>query len=263
MYAFTPKQCDSQLECFVELSRPYYAPPYGIQTAPRGNWHLNQYQTREVFNIACKALRVHTPYAIEQRLAGESFLPDERSRWWEKLSCGRLDLVRALSRKDPAAQMWMNLLSQHTKEADTLLAMPLWKLSGIGGASVNTVLTWRRSVEAMGVQIPQFPRKSEISSLRYTKRLLEALKDPETMWAGLNVAIFCLRLAQAQGNLAHYILTYETIIDERWSACQRDISELGNLLRFYAEWFSLLQLHILTEADLVEIEKDLTGRFQV
>jgi hypothetical protein len=260
MYAFTPIQCDSQPECYVELSRPAHGPFFGVQTAPRGNWHLRQYQSCEVFNIARKTLGVETPYAIEKLLSGESFVPDDPTRWWEKIRDGRLDLVRALARNHYASRMWMERLLEYTDEAHRMLAMPLWKLSAPSKVSVNAVLTWRPEVEAMGVQIPRFPDRSEISGLRYVEQLSELLKGgAKTIWAGINVAIFCLRLAQAQGHLAHYALTYEAIVSDKWHWFGIDQPLLSKLLLFYGEWFSTLQLHVWMEADLIEIEKDLTA----
>jgi hypothetical protein len=259
MYAFTPVQCDSQPECYVALSRPSYGPGFGIQTAPRGNWHLRQYQSREVFHIARKTLGVKTPYAIEKILLGKSFTSDASPRWWEGLRDDGLDLVRALARKDPKSRMWMDRLSKYTNEADCMLAMPLWKLSEIGGASVSAVLSWRLAVEAMGVPIPKFPDRSKVSVAQYIEQVSEPLRHLKTMWAGVNVAIFCLRLAQAQGNLALYAITYETLIDDGWSWYARSQSHLGNLLLFFGEWFSTLQLRVWTEADLIEIQEELTA----
>lgn len=258
MYAFSPVQCDSWPECYVELSRPLRGLCFGIQTTPHGNWHLRQYQGREVFHVACKTLGVETPHAIEKILSGESFSLDAPSRWWEGLRDG-FDLVRALARKDPKSRMWMDRLSKYTDEANSVFAMPLWKLSEIGGASVSAVLSWRLTVEAMGVPIPKFPDRSKASVAQYVELLSEPLRHLNTMWAGVNVAIFCLRLAQARGNLALYALTYETLIDDRWSWYARSQSELGKLLLFFGEWFSTLQLHVSTEADLIEIEEELTA----
>jgi hypothetical protein len=81
----------------------------------------------------------------------------------------------------------------------------------------------------------------------------------KTMWAGVNVAIFCLRLAQAQGHLAHYALKYEAIVKDKWHWSGIDQPLLCNLLLFYGEWFSTLKLHAWAEADLIEIEKNLTA----
>lgn len=259
MYAFTPVQCDSQPECYVELSRSPHGPPFGLQAAFLGNKHLRQYQAREVFHIACETLGVETPYAIEKLLSGESFESADPPRWWEKLRDGRFDLVRALARNDPKSREWMGRLSKYTDKANRMLAMPLWKLSQPSRVSVNAVVTWRPAVEAMGVQIPQFPDRSKNCGLRYAEQLFKLLKNPQTRCAGINVAVFCLRLAQARGDLAHYVLTYETLVDDKWFWYARSQSQLGDLLLFYGEWFSTLQLDVRTESDLIEIEEELTA----
>ncbi|HZG18618.1 MAG TPA: hypothetical protein VE092_01275 [Herbaspirillum sp.] len=211
----------------------------------------------EVFDIAARALNAGTPYEIEQILTGESFLPDERTRWWERLRKGSYDLIGALKRNEPKARDWMRRLAKHTNEADRLLAMPLWKLSEPGVASVNVMWTWRSAVENMGVVIPKFPDRSESSACRYKESLLSLLRNYQTTMAGINTALFCLRLAQAQGNLGCYILTYEKIVADKWPWSTNLF--LGKLLLFYAEWFSTLQIHCLREDDLIDVEQDLNA----
>ncbi|WP_233177117.1 hypothetical protein, partial [Ralstonia sp. ASV6] len=61
----------------------------------------------------------------------------------------------------------------------------------------------------MGIPIPEFPARSKQCARRYVEQLFEPIRSPDTTWAGANVALFCLRLAQARGDLASYALTYE------------------------------------------------------
>lgn len=259
MYAFSPVQCDPPPGCYVELTR---FPLHGIQCAPRGNRHLRHYQSRLVYDIACETLGVWTPYAVEKQLMGNAFVPSERSRWWEKLRYGRLDLPRALARGDPASKAWLERLARRTNDASRVLSMPLWALSTIGGVTVEAVVSWRGPVSAMGVPIPEFPAHTKQSARRYVDQLFEPIGSPGTTWAGLNVALFCLRLAQARGDLASYALTYEAIASERWRCCMMCAGPAADqcwrqLAMFYGEWFSTLCLRLSTEAELMEAQEDL------
>ncbi|WP_143811182.1 hypothetical protein [Paraburkholderia piptadeniae] len=218
-----------------------------------------------MFDIACEVLGVWTPYAIEKRLMGDAFLPDERSRWWEKLRYDRLDLPRALQRGDRASRIWMDRLSGHTSDASKALAMPLWPLSSIGRVSVEAVMTWRTSIEAMGTHIPELSARSMQSARQYVDQLYEPLRAQHTIWAAANVALFCMRLAQACGGLANYALTYETIASERWRHCMMGAGTAATdtwqrLRLFYGEWFSTLQLHITKESELCEAIDALSSR---
>jgi hypothetical protein len=83
-----------------------------------------------------------------------------------------------------------------------------------------------------------------------------------TTWAGANVALLCLRLAQARGDLANYALTYETIASEKWrlymmSAGLAADEAWHQLAMFYGEWFSTLRLNAATESDLTEARQAL------
>ncbi|MBY4791651.1 hypothetical protein [Burkholderia multivorans] len=259
MYAFSPVQCDPPPGCYVELTR---APLYGIRLTPRGNRYLRHCQSRLVFDIACETLGVSTPYAIEKRLVGDAFAPDNRSRWWEKLRYKRFDLPRALKRGDPVSRMWMERLAKQTSEASQALAMPIWALSSRGRVTVDAVMSWRTAVEAMGVSIPKFSARSTQSAKRYVDQLCAPLRSPDTVWAGANVALFCLRLAQARGDLANYALTYETIASDTWRFDMMNAGlpadeAWGQLATFYGEWFSTLRLNVGNEADLMEVLEEL------
>ncbi|WP_233176959.1 hypothetical protein, partial [Ralstonia sp. ASV6] len=94
------------------------------------------------------------------------------------------------------------------------------------------------------------------------EQLFEPIRSPDTTWAGANVALFCLRLAQARGDLASYALTYEAIASERWRRCMMCAGPAADqcwrqLAMFYGEWFSTLCLRISTEAELGEVQEDL------
>lgn len=259
MYAFSPVQCDPPRGCYVELTR---LPLHGIQCAPRGNHHLRRYQSRLVFDIACQTLGVWTPYAVEKQLMGDAFVPGERTRWWEKLCYGRLDLPRALERRDPVSKMWLDRLADETSEATRVLSMPLWALSTIGHVTVDAVVSWRGAVSAMGLPIPEFPTRSKQGGKLYVNQLFEPMGSGDTTWAGLNIALFCLRLAQARGDLASYVLTYEAIASDRWRRCMMCAGPAADqcwrdLAMFYGEWFSTLRLRVSTEVELLEVQEDL------
>nr|CCA86562.1 hypothetical protein RALSY_40788 [Ralstonia syzygii R24] len=140
--------------------------------------------------------------------------------------------------------------------------MPLWALSTIGRVTVDAVVSWRGAVNAMGLPIPEFPVRSKQSARLYVDRLFEPIGSRDTTWAGLNVALFCLRLAQARGELANYALTYEALASDRWRRCMLCAGSAADqcwreLAIFYGEWFSTLRLRVSTETELLEVLEDL------
>lgn len=259
MYAFTPVECDPLSGCFIELSRTSLP---GLRFAHRGNVHLRAYQSRLVFDIACQVLDAPTGYRIEKTLVGDAFLTDAPTRWWERLGRRRLDLPRALARNDRTATMWMDRLATHTEAAHRALAMPIWSLSRTGRVSVNAVMSWRQAVEQLGVRVPSRPTRSKRSVKRYVDALHRPFSSRETCWAGLNLAVFCLRLAQAKGDLSHYALTYETLMSNEWEF-SIPIGEpefehaWRNLKHFYDEWFSTLAVSVTAQRDWRELLDEL------
>ena len=156
----------------------------------------------------------------------------------------------------------MDLLAAHTNAASRALAMPLWALSVIGEASVERVMSWRAAVEGMGINIPPRPAKTQASINRYVSALCAPLLSTDTSWAALNVALFCLRLAQAKGDLVHYVLTYETLMSDEWehsllSGGDEVNLSWPNLKRFYDEWFSTLAVSTSSVSDWHELFRDL------
>ncbi|MDE2203260.1 MAG: hypothetical protein KGJ38_11145, partial [Burkholderiaceae bacterium] len=259
MYAFNPVECDPLSGCFIELSR---AGLPGWRSAYRGNVHLRAYQSRLVFDIARRVLNAPTGYRIEKTLMGDAFATDAPTRWWERLGHRKLDLPRALARDDRTATMWMDRLARHTDAAHRALAMPIWSLSQTDRASVNAVMSWRQAVEQLGVSIPSPPTRSKRSVKQYVDALYHPVSSRETCWAGLNVAVFCLRLAQAKGDLSHYALTYETLISDEWKfAISSQAAELRNVWRnlrtFYDEWFSTLAVSVTDQTDWRELLDEL------
>lgn len=259
MYAFNPVECDPLSGCFIELSR---AGLPGLRFAHRGNVHLRAYQSRLVFDIACRVLAAPTGYQIEKTLLGDAFTTDAPTRWWERLERRKLDLPRALARNDQTATMWMDRLARHTDAARRALAMPIWSLSQTGRVSVNVVMSWRQAVEQLGVSIPSRPTRSKRSIKQYVDALYHPVSSRETCWAGLNVAVFCLRLAQAKGDLSHYALTYETLMSSEWKySIPIGPPEFGdawrNLRTFYDEWFSTLTVSVTDQTDWRELLDEL------
>lgn len=261
MYAFSPVQPypPPPPGTYVELSRRV---PHGMQFAYRAERALGVFLGQLVFDIACETLNVDTGYAIEKELSGAEFCNDDRKRWWEKLGRGHLDLRRALSRRDPQARRQIDLLSERTDALTEVLSMPLWTLSAVGRAPVHTIVSWRGAVETMGVAIPNFPVCTPDNAKQFVQRLMEPLADRKT-WAAINVALFCLRLAQARGDLIYFTLIYETIASTVWELNIMLTSPYSyerawrNLMRFYTEWFSTLRLTLTNEADFWEAVKDL------
>jgi hypothetical protein len=259
MVAFRPVHSDPAPGCYVELSRRM---PYGFKLAANAVRPLEAIQSRLVFDIASEALAAETGYSIEKRLMGSDFSADERTRWWEKLGRDRLNLLHALRRRDPAAQMWMERLKRHTDSAERALSMPLWHLSRVGRATVFSVMSWRAAIEAMGVAIPRFPNRSPDDAKRYVTALQELLFRRDSQWEAINAAIYSLRLAEAQGNLPSYVLTYETMLSNEWPLLQ-DSNSIGNawarLADFYTDWFSTLQLNVVDEAEFIGVADELTA----
>lgn len=260
MYGFTPVMSDPPPGNYVELSRRM---PHGMQLNDHPERALGVFLGQLVFAIACETLHVDTAYGIEKELSGPEFQNDNRDRWWEKLGQGRLDLRRALARRDPRARREMDRLSNRSDALAGLLCMPLWSLSRIGWVSVHSVVSWRDAVEAMGVSIPDFGVCTPDYARQFVKQLMAPLSDRNTMWAGITVALFCLRLAQARGDLVHYTLIFETLTSPRWeleimlAGPQSSMQAWLNLTYFYTQWFSTLRLTLSTEADFSEAVTDL------
>ncbi|WP_155753719.1 hypothetical protein [Burkholderia anthina] len=257
MYAFSIAEKGTLPGQYVTLSGAF-AP---LRT-PRGERSLGYLQSRLVFDIARLQLGASSPYDVEKRLLGEHFTPDMRTRWWEKICNDRLDLPRALARGDPQSLRWMRLLDRHTDVARRVLAMPLWALSKPGPVTIESVMAWRPAIEALGVRIPPFPDRSPESACRYIGRLYSPLEDRRRQWAGFSVALFCLRLAQAQGNLGCYALTYEAITSTRLNLYrvlfEEPLRALSiRLLPFYRDWFSTLRIHVTRREDLTELVREL------
>jgi len=259
VYAFNPVECDPLSGCFIELSRTGLP---GLRCAYRGNVHLRAYQSRLVFDIARRVLKAPTGYRIEKALMGDAFATDAPTRWWERLERRGLDLPRALARNDRTAMMWMDRLARHTDAAHRALAMPIWSLSQTGRASVNAVMSWRQAVEQLGLIVPSRPTRSPRSIRQYIDALYRPISASETCWAGLNVAVFCLRLAQAKGDLSHYALTYETLMSDKWNLTisTRFPGLEGawqHLRTFYDEWFSTLAISVTAQTDWRELLDEL------
>lgn len=259
VYALNPVECDPLSGCCIELSRTGLL---GLRGAYRGNVHLHAYQSRLVFDIARRVLDAPTGYRIEKALMGDAFATDAPTRWWERLGSRKLDLPRALARNDHTAVMWMNRLAQHTEEAVRALAMPIWSLSQTGRTTINAVMSWRQAVEGLGVHIPSLPTRSKRSIKHYVDTLYQPVSSSKTCWAGLNVAVFCLRLAQARGDLGHYALTYETLMSDDWRfTMSMRFPELEvawrQLRSFYDEWFSTLAISVTAQTDWHELLDEL------
>ncbi|MGN8063423.1 hypothetical protein ACTJK4_17370 [Ralstonia sp. 22111] len=149
----------------------------------------------------------------------------------------------------------MSLLSAHTDTADRALAMPLWALSMVGRADLRSVMSWRHAIEKVGAYIPPRPTRAQSSIRKYVNALRRPPRPFDaSFWAALNVMLFCLRLAEAKGDLSHYVLTYETLMADEWGPpffigdmASRDA--WCNLRRFYDEWFSTLKISVRTQAD--------------
>lgn len=219
---------------------------------------LGYFQSRLVFDIARKQVGASSAYDLEKRLCGAQFDPDIRTRWWEKIANDRLDLPRALARGDEMSLKWMRRLDEETDAARRALAMPLWRLSNPGQATVESVMAWRPTIEMLGVRIPPLPDRSVESARRYLDRLYEPRLDRRHHWAAVNVAMFCLRLAQARGSLGCYALTYDAITLGFLSPHRPTFEEplgrlMSRLLPFYRNWFSVLELHFTVLDDLLDL----------
>ena len=257
MYGFKPVTSDPPPGNYVELSRRM---PHGLQLGYHPERALGVFLGELVFEIACETLHVDTAYGVEKELSGAEFRSDNRDRWWEKLRSHRLDLRRALDRHDPRARRELDRLGKRTNALEELLSMPLWTLSGRGPVSVHSVVSWQDAVEAMGVPIPHFDVCTPSYAREFVQRLMAPLFDSKTTWAGITVALFCLRLAQARGDLVYYTLIFETLMSPEWELMMKPYSAQRtwqNLANYYTQWFSTLKLTLSDETDFWQAVKEL------
>jgi hypothetical protein len=255
MYAFLPfrREPHEAPGCYVALS--CRMPGFSLADPAR---ELRLIQSRLVYEIAKEALSVESGYAIAKKLIGEDFATTAPPRWWEQLANRKLDLPRALLRREPKALAWMESLKQRTDGAEHALSMPLWNLALPHSVRVSSVMTWRASVEAMGYEIPEPPMGSPASSTLYTNALADGLLG-ENPWAGVNLAVFCLRLAEARGNLAQFVLTYKTLLSSRSFQLLNTVIPVWTSLAFFFESnYSTLQINVANEAEFLAAGEELT-----
>jgi hypothetical protein len=204
-------------------------------------------QSRILFSMAACAARTQNPSEIERSLAGPEYSAAERSRFYERLKKGEYRLQKGLNRGEKKLEN--ELLRLENKVGPIVrefLEWPLWAWLGegdFGWWDLNAqeeelyYFWWRH--------IPAPPEPNLIDVDRYLHSLLFHTDSPDP--GMLNMAVYCLKLAELNGNLAQYILTYEGLFNAYLTydfagQCYLEVAWL-EIMAHLNRWYRLLELH--------------------
>ncbi|NTX26717.1 hypothetical protein HT746_06125 [Burkholderia pyrrocinia] len=181
---------------------------------------LERMQCILTYLIAWAACGTRTAYGIEKHLMGDNFLVEDRTRFWERVARADLRLYARLDQGEQRATQQWELLRKLTGEAEALRNFPLWKFLHNSPIRNIELSTEKERVEKLcGYLMPRPPTASVSDTSRYIDELFGGTlsgvdeKNDDEVYAWLNMALFCMRYAEASSNLAQYIITYEGLFN--------------------------------------------------
>lgn len=215
---------------------------------PRQNF--DRMFSKAIYAGTVDVVGLSNPTLLEQVIRGPAYSSLTRERLFERMAKGQFRLLAELDRNERrlAASLGLNKVKELDSLFDSVLGWPLWYCLEIRNSLWEISQLGDAIIIANNHRIPYIPsppRPDVNDAARYVSQVFPHESDEDLDM--LHMGIYCLKHAEATGNLAQYILTYEALFNTyarlEFKSALAEVTWI-EVLAHVNRWYRTLQVHI-------------------